>query len=85
MDTNKPDREPEPDPALDYELPASFALCCTGSGLAWKNDEIAQFPTANAAIDYGRREMDSFYVVCVQTGEVVANQCLHDEPKKENA
>ena len=65
---NKP--EEEHDPAIDYELPSSFALC-------WKNDEIATFSTANRAIDYGRREMDSFYVVRVQTGEVVASQCKH--------
>ena len=68
MDNNTPN-DPV-DPALDYELPASYALM-------WKNDEIAQFPSANHAIDYGRREMDSFYVVHVQTGEIVASKCLH--------
>lgn len=69
MDTRRNDPG---DDGLNYELPSSFAIC-------WGKDEVAQFPTLQKALAYGEMEMDSFYVVRVQTGEVVASKCLREK------
>lgn len=67
---NPHESEHEPDPALNHELPSSFALCC-------RNDEVAHFATLKAAQMYARLEFDSYCIVLVQTGEIVVSKCLH--------
>ena len=74
MDTNNPNQPNEPaepdSDGLDYELPASFEL-------RFCKDQVAMFDTLFLALRYAEMEFDSYYVVRVQTGEVVSSKCAY--------